>query len=83
MMQIHQDLMMQKYSEKIASAAERHRIGQALKQRRARDELRRAVFQMMKVDGDVRTLMEEFPLLIRQAEARLCGQSQVCRTAQQ
>ena len=83
MMQIPQDLMRQKYSERIATAAERHRVGQALRQRRAREELSRAVFRAMKVDGDVRTLMEEFPTLIRQAQARLCGQSQICGTAQQ
>lgn len=83
MMQIPQDLMMQKYNEKIEAAAERHRVGQALRQLRARDELTRAVFRAMKADGDVKALMEEFPTLIRQAEARLCGRSQVCRTAQQ
>lgn len=82
MMQMTPRLMQQTYVERVNAAAERHQVRRALQQLRARDDLSRAVFRVMKEDGNVRSLMEEFPALIRQAEARLSGCDARCRTAQ-
>ena len=74
------DLAMLRQRELLAESNKRRRVLPALRQVQAQQQLRRAIRQFLKLDGDARQLTNELPTLIHKAEEQPAGGTCTCRS---
>jgi len=72
------DLAMLRQKELLTESAKRRRVLPALRQVQAQQQLRRAIRQFLKLDGDARQLANELPALICKAEEQLSKRTGTC-----
>ena len=75
------DLAMLRQKELLAESAQRRRVLPALRQVQAQQQLRRAIRQFLKLDGDARQLANELPALICKAKEQLSKRTGTCSCA--
>ena len=72
------ELAMLRHRELLAESAKRRRVLPALRQVHAQQQLRRAIRQFLKLDGDTRRLANELPALIHRVEEQLAKRADTC-----
>ncbi len=72
------DLAMLRQKELLAESEKRRRILPVLRQVQAQRQLRRAIRQFLKLNGDTRRLTNELPALIHKAEQQLAERIGTC-----
>jgi len=72
------DLAMLRQRELLAESAKRRRVLPALRQVHAQRQLRRAIRQFLKLNGDTCRLTNELPALIHQVEEQLAERAGTC-----
>ena len=76
------ELAMLRQKELLAESNERRRVLPALRQVQAQQQLRRAIRQFLKLDGDARQLANELPALIHKVEEQLAKGAGTCSCVQ-
>jgi len=72
------DLALLRQKELLAESERRRRVLPALRQVQAQRQLRRAIRQFLKLDGDARQLANELPVLIHTIEEQLARRTDTC-----
>jgi len=75
------NLALLRQKELLAESIKRRRVLPALRQVQAQRQLRRAIRQFLKLDGDARRLANELPVLIHTVEKQLARGTDTCNCA--